>query len=320
MSCKNKNVCTQKSCGCPIPDLSARCVIYDGQELSCIGADTPDNLNNLLKKFDKSICEKLDFILQKGDLKNVGSGIEFYKGINNLGQKELRTLISSDGSVIIELGQEGETVDIKVEGVTLFTLENESTTADANIVSSFDPQENKYTFKGLKSNSITIAEDQEGNITLEVSAPSLTTVTSQDNSVTIVEDNGNYDLSVEAASQIQSDLGQLDSNEVDFVKGKNLQKTVDDPLYQLTPEDNNHTIILNSINNAIQVGVPASIPNNFFVGFIQVGNNSVTFTTNDIDVKPAGKTYEIEGDGYNAAIEKIDGGVFLLGSLKDEVV
>lgn len=115
MNCKNTTTCTQKNCGCPVPNLSARCVVYDGETLSCIGANTPDNLNNLLKKFDKAICEKLNTVLQKGDLVNIGNGIELYEGTNNLGQREIKTLVSSDNSVIIEANTDNETIDIKVD-------------------------------------------------------------------------------------------------------------------------------------------------------------------------------------------------------------
>lgn len=348
-NCKGKKICSQKTCGCPIPDLSAKCVVYDGEKLHCIGADTPDNLNSLIKKFDKAICQKLDFILEKGNLINVGGGVELYQGINQQGQKEIRTLVSSDGSVTIEL--DDDTVDIKVEGVTLFTLENESTTSDANILSEFDEQENKYTFKGLKSNSITIDEDAEGNITLEVTIPEPgqnTTVSSNNNSITVVEDNGNYDLAVNfpqpdlyivgiasadntvSVVDVNSDttqwdlsvnfpvpdLEQADPQESDFVKGQNLQKVIDNN-YVVQASDNNYTILVEA-SKAIVIDVDPNLPNNFFVGFIQDGAGEVSFDSLYINKKPTGKEFLIEGDGHNAAIEKINDKVFLLGSLKDE--
>lgn len=312
MSCNNKTVCTQKTCGCPIPDLSARCVIYDGESLSCIGADIPDNLNNLLKKFDKAICEKLDFALEKGDLKNVGTGIEFYKGENNLGEKEIRTLVSSDGSITIELDQEEETVDLKID---LFDLENESTTSDANILSSFNAQDNKYTFKGLKSDSITISEDQDGNIILEVATGSDTTISSQDNSITVVQNGDNYDLSVE--EQVQADVLEQDPQELSFIQNQNPTKVIANN-YTLQEADNNYVILADSTDNSILITIPPTgLPSdNFFVGFLQKGSNPVSF--NGYDIKPSQFTDELQGEGHNAAVEIIQGESFLLGALTEQ--
>lgn len=289
MSCKDKKICKQKDCGCPIPDLSAKCVIYDGETLSCIGADIPDNLNNLLKKFDKAICEKLNTVLQKGDLVNVGGGIELYKGIDNQGRREIRTLVSTDSSVIIELNEQENKVDLKVqlpEDIETFTLENESETSDANIVSQYDDVNKKYTFKGLKSDSINIQEDQQGNILLEVS--------------------------------VQSDVTEIETSSPAYIKNQNPVKTITSN-YTVTEEDNNFVILVNSTNNPVTITIPSvGLPeNNFFVGFLQKGNGDVDFT--GYDVKPSQFQDIIQGEGHNAAIEIIEGEVFLIGALKEIV-
>jgi len=323
MSCNNcneQNPCVQKTCGCPIPDLSSACVIYKGEELECIGAEIPDTVESLLKKFDEAICNKLEDILQQGDLKNIGNGIEFYAGTNNLGQREIRTLTSSDGSIVINLNTEENEVDLTFDG-ELFTLEKESTTADAQIVSDFDPIDKKYTFKGLKSDSINIQEDSNGNVTLEVTIPDAdVTITSPDNSATITETSNNvFNLSV---NYKQADVTETDDTKPSHIVNQNPVKVVTTTpsggaiTYDLTPEDNNHVILLDASSANITVNIPTSLPyDNYFVGFLQKGTNVINFT--GYDIKPSGFEDEIQGEGHNAAVERIASNSYLLGALKE---
>ena len=321
--CPPQQDCHQQDCGCPIPDLSAACVIYKGQELTCIGAEIPDTVESLLKKFDTAICSKLETILQQGDLVNVGNGIEFYKGTNNLGQREIRSLTSSDNSITINLDPNNEEVDITFDGET-FTLERESTTADAQVVSTFDSVNERYTFKGLKGlNDVTIGTDADGNITFDVDVPNQNiTLTSPDNSAIITEPTlGNYEVEVNFPSQQQSDVLESDVNSPAFINNQNPVKVVAATTsgaltYELIEADNNKVILLDCTNNNIIVNIPSTLPdNNYFVGFLQKGTNTVNFT--GYDIKPSGFEDEIQGEGHNAAVERIASNSYLLGALKE---
>lgn len=340
--------CKTKNCGCPVPDLSTSCVIYDGETLSCIGADIPDDLSSLLKKFDTAICNKLDFALSKGNLRNIGEGIELYKGVNNLGERELRTFISSDETVQITINPEDESIDLKVDipEVNLPTLENISTNPDANVFASFNPSTNTYNFRGLKSSSLTIESDSLGNINIEAPAQDKSSVSSADNSVTVNQTEDNYDLSVnfptppegkdfissdqsvditESGNEVdfsvtlqenvQGNVLETNSNSEAFIQNKNPQKTINGN-YTLQPGDNNYTIVVNSTAGSISINTNStSLPNNFFVGFIQKGGNAVTFTGTFI--KPASTNARIEGQARTVAVEKVNGDVFLMGDLEN---
>jgi len=313
--CQEQNPCQQVNCGCPIPDLSAACVIYKGDKLTCIGAEVPENLEILLKKFDEAICDKLDVVLGKGNLVNIGEGTELYAGINNLGQREIRTLISSDGSIIIELNEEENSIDFIYNGET-FILEKESTTADAQIISDFDSANNKYTFKGLKSDSITIDTDAAGNITLEIDVPTAVDlgITSSDSTITVTEPTANnFDLSFE---QAQADVLVTDTNSPAFIKNKNAVKTVSTD-YTIVTADSDYVIVVDATSADVVITIsPSTLPNNnFFVGFLQKGLNEVSFVGQNI--LPVQYNPKMQGQGHNAAVEMIGGQAWLFGSLEE---
>lgn len=284
--CNQQTPCEPINCGCPIPDLSAECVVYKGDKLSCIGAEVPENLEVLLKKFDTAICAKLEDIIQQGNLVNIGEGIKLYAGTDNQGQRQIRTLLSSDGSIQITLNPEEESVDFVFNGET-FTLERESSTADAQIVSEFDSVNNKYTFKGLKSDSITIEEDTEGNITLEVVA----------------------------TPQAQSDYLQDDNANAAFIKNRLPQKTINiTDSYNVTDDDNHHVIEIKNNRNEVVIDLQnISIEDNFFVGFLQNGDAAVRFV--NYDIIPSNSIATLAGKGHVAAVEVFGGTIYLHGNL-----
>lgn len=105
----------ESPCECPVKDLSTDCVLYTGNDLLC--NDTKVILKNTiltvaLKNIIDFFCQKLQEINNKFKLINVGGGIEIYSGNNLLGERKLRTLISTDDSVSIEEGT--DTIDFKV--------------------------------------------------------------------------------------------------------------------------------------------------------------------------------------------------------------
>ena len=346
----SKQDCKTKDCGCPIPDLSTSCIIYDGETLSCIGADTPDDVSSLLKKFDTAICNKLDFALSKGNLRNIGEGIELYKGVNGVGERELRTFISSDDTVEITINPEDESIDLKVDipEVSLPTLENISTNPDANVFGSFNAFTNTYNFRGLKSQSLTIGTDQLGNINIEAPVQPKSSVSSDDKSVSVTQVGNNYDLevnfpsppsdknfissdqsvdiqvsendvdfSVDLQENVQGDVLESNSNNEAFIRNKNPQKTINSN-YTLQASDNNYTIVVDSTVGSISINTnAASLPNNFFVGLVQKGGNAVNFTGTFL--KALNTNAKIDGQARTVGVEKVSGDVFLIGDLEQRL-
>lgn len=114
-NCKEqKDDCTPK-CGEPNPPISSSTVIYKGELLSCIGADIPDTLESIIKKFDTALCKKIEDILNFNSLLNIGNGTEIYRGKNSLGRSEIATLSSPNNSVNISYNETTKEVNIETE-------------------------------------------------------------------------------------------------------------------------------------------------------------------------------------------------------------
>jgi hypothetical protein len=332
-----ENDCTPK-CGDLSAPISASSVIYKGNILTCIGAEIPDTLESIVHKLDQAICDKLKDIGSLTQLANTGGGIELYLGDSNTGKKEIATLRSPDDSVSIVYNSETKEVDIEVDfpqiqsyifssddGSVDITTNEEGNEVDFSI--DFPDQE----FLTLESDgSVTITDGSVANSkSLSVTFPDQETidVESSDGSVDITQGSttDKRDLSVDfskAPAQVKSNVIETDTSSPAFIQNKNPNK-VKIADYVLTEDDNNHVIVLNATSQSIIVTVPNTgiSTDNYFVGFIQKGSNTVTI--NGSDIQPSGYTNVIEGEGHSAAIEIIDiqevRNVFLLGSLKETV-
>jgi len=295
-----ENDCTPK-CGDLSAPISASSVIYKGNILTCIGAEIPDTLESIVHKLDQAICDKLKDIGSLTQLANTGGGIELYLGDSNTGKKEIATLRSPDDSVSIVFNSETKEVDIEVDF----------------------PQIQSYIFSS-DDGSVDITTNEEGNeVDFSINFPDqeILDITSSDGSIVITDGLGKNTKNLvvnfpSPVTQVNSDVSENNPFSLAFIKNKNSTE-VKDNNYTLVPGDNNHVILLDTTIRNITISIPATLPNdNYFVGFIQKGNNLASI--NNSDIKPVGYTNVIEGEGHSAAIEIIEGEVFLLGSLKEE--
>lgn len=302
----------KKPCGCPIQDLSTDCVKYDGPALECSGITTPDILTQVIHKLDKFICDKFEntFI---GELLNIGTGAKIYKRTNITGRQEVRTLESEDNSIVIE--EKDNTISFSIDPsfgddkyATSFTLEDKKLKIGLNDDTFLTP---------LDISSINTDNFLSDHPTYTDATGSL---------VFPMNDGTNWSVSLNPLKQKQSDVTQTDLNDKSFIKNQNPTKVIIDD-YVLKPEDNNYVIIADTTNKNINIAVPntgtVSFPptDNYFVGFLQKGNNSVNIT--GVNTTPIGYINEIKGEGHNAAVEIVDisgtSNVFLVGSLKEQV-
>lgn len=99
-NCKKSN-CTQKDCTCKVK-IGSDCVTYTGDDLSCSGITKGTVLTKVIQELDTFICEKVDSIVGGVSLINTGQGAEIYAGDNNLGQKQIKSLISTDELITVE--------------------------------------------------------------------------------------------------------------------------------------------------------------------------------------------------------------------------
>lgn len=111
------NICTQptsEDCGCPVSDLSTDCIVYQGEDSDCTGVKKGDILTSALQKMNEYICAIKSEFENRFPIINIGTGTgSIFKGINLLGKREMRTLVSSDNSVEITTGT--NEVDLKIQ-------------------------------------------------------------------------------------------------------------------------------------------------------------------------------------------------------------
>jgi len=119
-NCKNKckGTCKTVSCACPIL-IKSECVENFTEDLPCSNIPKGQSLNEVLKQLDAYICDRFESTTNFFNLINVGTGSQIYKGVSNLGKKELRTLV---GSGLINITQGTDTVTILVNETALDTF------------------------------------------------------------------------------------------------------------------------------------------------------------------------------------------------------
>lgn len=110
------NQVTEPCDGCAVKDLSTDCVVFTDDSILC-GETTVVAKNTILSDALKDI---IDWTCTKESsstttLKNVGTGVEVYKGISLIGEKEIRKLKSINGSVTIELADEGNSINFAAQ-------------------------------------------------------------------------------------------------------------------------------------------------------------------------------------------------------------
>lgn len=104
------STCPPETCTCPI-QLSTDCITLS-EDLSCSGVVAGTNFTEAIQQLDEYICTAIEQSGTTINLINVGAGAEVYKGVDNLGRKELRTITSEDDSITVTEGI--NTIDFSV--------------------------------------------------------------------------------------------------------------------------------------------------------------------------------------------------------------
>ena len=84
----------QEDCTCPVQIKSSCVTMYDGNDLECSGIESGLPLNQTLQALDAYICEAISDINATINLVNVGTGKKLYAGIDALGKRKIRSLIT----------------------------------------------------------------------------------------------------------------------------------------------------------------------------------------------------------------------------------
>ncbi len=117
--CQQKKPCTTTNdCACEVY-LTSDCVNNVKTEFECLEIATGLSLTETLKAMDEQFCVKFDTITNYFTLINLGTGEEVYKGVNNLGQKEFKTLVKTGN--LITITSDANTVIIGLDETALNT-------------------------------------------------------------------------------------------------------------------------------------------------------------------------------------------------------
>lgn len=313
--------CQEQNCACDV-FLTSDCTNNVKSVFECLGIETGLTLTETLTAIDIAICNKFATITNYFSLINVGGQAEVYKGVNNLGQKEFRT-ISDNGeqNPLITIIQNSNTIDIVAERTNLtafinalipdYNASNVGTGAEVykNEVS------NTFNFRTLKSSDSSVSITQGADdIDIKVS-PSIAPVfidagvgisvtgtgTSSDHYVIECTLDGSETELVDGDTTSVSGNGTIATPY--SVEVKNLQKIIDGD-YTIQDSDFGYTIFIDHIAPTT-ITVPASgIRNNFICQFYQDGVDDVTFVgAGGVTINnPLG--LKIKGQYYWVALEK----------------
>ena len=156
------SVCPPSSCACPVY-ISSDCVNQVRSVFECSAIPTGLTLTETLEKLDKYICEKFGEVAKYLRIVNIGGGAEFYKGMNGLGEKVFRTLIST--SDLVDIVQTTDRVQVSIDEPELinFIVENTpSVNYDAQSLGTGadvfkEETANVFKFRSLKSSDSSVS-------------------------------------------------------------------------------------------------------------------------------------------------------------------
>lgn len=334
MACESCNEQTLK--GVCKSFINSDC-IYVSEELTCTGVQPETILTAALKRMDEVICQVKEKVAGTLALVNIGGGAKIYQGLSNIGERQLRTITSSDGTVDITEGTDtidlSVTVDfpeIPVASTTQAGIVRQSTDAEAaagvinnTFVTPFhlktyvDENNNEYRFQ-ISNGVLELLENGEvvDSETLPTGENKFVNSFSLEGNELVLGFNDNTELRRSIGSlinftQVQSDYTMEDTASPAYIKNRNASKTVF-ANYEVKAADNTYVIVVDS-SSAVTITVPSTLPDKFTVGFIQKGTGLVTIA--NADIVPSGMANTLKGKGHQAFVEKIEGTKFLFGNL-----
>lgn len=169
-NCNTKENCLKNDCSCPIKDFPTSCLIYDGLALECSSIDTNQPFNEVIEQLDKYICDKFTLLVNSFQLINIGGEKEVYKGVNILGQRQMRTFVAGDTNlVVIQQLEDTIEVDVDEEGIITLIEDNESTYSVNNVGDGIGVYKDsttvgnntQFNLKGIVSDSLTLTEEED---------------------------------------------------------------------------------------------------------------------------------------------------------------
>jgi len=294
---KPKTICqdtTPTPCECPI-QVPTDCILYQADESTCSGIPSGVTLTEYLEQLDTFICNALEEINTGINLINVGTGLGLYKGIDVLGRREIKSLITTSDILTLTANTNDITFGINEEALDTFIEENQKTYSANNTGagvqvykdSTIVGDNTQFNFRSLTSSGGSVLITQEVNsINIEVDVEPQSVVLQEGTNVTITGTGTDLDPYV-ISSTDNNTIVSLQNGTTTIVNGdgviipysvevENLQKTINTFPYTLTNSDDKYTIFVANGSSNIVINVPDSLVDNFSVVLIQEGTGSVT--------------------------------------------
>lgn len=158
--------CTPIECGCPVY-LTSDCVNNVKAVFECSEIETGLSLTETLEQLDAFICTKFNSVTNYFALVNVGGGVQVYKGVNGIGQKEIRTLSSLNTILTLNQATNEIQFDIDEEVLSDFIqdqidvqVSNQNGTGASVLRDVVESPTGTFTIRGkkIKSDSLSITE------------------------------------------------------------------------------------------------------------------------------------------------------------------
>ena len=114
----NPTPCVTVNCACPV-FINSDCMNNVKAEFPCLGIESGLTATETFEAIDQAVCDKIAEVTNYISLVNVGEGAQVYRGVNGIGQKEIRSII---GSSLITVNQDTEEIQVSVDETELTTF------------------------------------------------------------------------------------------------------------------------------------------------------------------------------------------------------
>lgn len=316
----NPQPCITTPCDCAAGYFSSDCTNNVKSIFSCLEIPSNLTLTETLEQIDTQICIKFNTITNYSALVNVGNGASVYKGVNNLGQKEIRK-INKVGN-LITVTENTNDISISINELALNTFIGANSFNAAAI--QLDPSIGKNIYKNtttvgnvstLNFRSLIVESQGSGNTILKDVQENTNDIKirtkslkSSNGSVIINSTADEIDFSVTPATSTTTTINDGVTTKVSgngttipyTLEVVNLQKKINSN-YTLQSSDNHYTIIVDATLGNIKIAIPIGLVNNISVNFTQIGTGVVDFLAVGTTINtPTG--LKIKGENYWANI------------------
>lgn len=208
MSCNKCKEINKVTCGC-IDKTDAKCVIYDSVTLQPLCVLKGDNMEEIIKKINDKF-RSVGFDIENAFVaRNVGGRVEVYKGKNEKGIVDFRTLEGIEG---IKVKNDDTTITIHIDEEWLKKYYPKISLKNRGLgISLLDiDSENEFYIKRLKSSdkSISIEEDTTEGIDIKLNTSFVKSIKAGDNVTVDITDPINPKVSVTIPSKTISSIGK----------------------------------------------------------------------------------------------------------------